>query len=127
MKNVLITGKNSYIGTSLKKWLEQNENKYKVEEIETQNEEWKQISYSNYDAILHVAGIAHVSADPKLEELYYKVNRDLAIEVAKKAKEDGVKQFIFMSSMIIFGNDARIGENKIIDKNTNPEPRKFLW
>lgn len=127
MRSILITGKNSYIGTSLKKWLEKNNSEYNVEEIETQNEEWQQISFSKYDAILHVAGIAHVSTDPELEGLYYKVNRDLAIEVAKKAKKDGAKQFIFMSSMIIYGNDAKIGENKVIDGKSNPEPRKLLW
>lgn len=125
MKNVLITGKNSYIGTNLKKWLEQYENQYKVEEIETLNEEWKKSDYSSCDTVLHVAGIAHVSADPKLEELYYKVNRDLAIDVAKHAKESGVKQFIFMSSMIIYGKDAKIGESKIIEKDTKPNAENF--
>lgn len=125
MKKVLITGKDSYIGTSFKKWLAKNENEYDVEEIETQNEEWKQVSYSNYDTILHVAGIAHVSSDPNLEDLYYKVNRDLAIEIAKKAKQDGVKQFIFMSSMIIYGKDEPIGEEKVINKDTIPSATDF--
>lgn len=125
MKKVLITGKNSYIGTSLKKWLEQNKNEYEVEEIETQNDEWKQVDYSNCDTVLHVAGIAHVSSDPNLEDLYYKVNRDLAIEVAKKAKLDGAKQFIFMSSMIIYGKDEPIGEEKVINKDTIPSATDF--
>ncbi len=125
MKKVLITGKNSYIGTSLKKWLEQNKNEYEVKEIETQNDEWKQVDYSTCDTVLHVAGIAHVSSDPNLEDLYYKVNRDLAIEVAKKAKLDGAKQFIFMSSMIIYGKDEPIGEEKVINKDTIPSATDF--
>ena len=125
MKKILITGKDSYIGTSLKKWLEKEKNEYEVEEIETKNYEWKQISYSNYDTILHVAGIAHVSSDPNMEDLYYKVNRDLAIEVAKKAKADGAKQFIFMSSMIIYGKDEPIGEEKIITAETIPSAEDF--
>lgn len=125
MRRVLITGKNSYVGTSFKSWLKKNENQYEVEEIETQNEEWKQKSYSGYDTVLHVAGIAHVSANPKLEGLYYQVNRDLAIEIAKKAKKDGVKQFIFMSSMIIYGKDEVIGRKKIIDRNTIPNATDF--
>lgn len=120
MKKILITGKNSYIGTSFKKWLEQNNNEYIIDEVETKNEEWKQVNFQNYDTILHVAGIAHVSADPKLEDLYYKVNRDLAIDVANKAKKEGTKQFIFMSSMIIYGKDDQIGKEKIIDINTKP-------
>src|SRR5699024_10982779 len=73
-----------------------------------------------YDSVFHVAGIAHVSSDPKLEEKYCQVNRDLTIEVAKKAKEDGVKQFIFMSSIIVYGT-----KNEFIDENTQPDPDNF--
>src|SRR5699024_7629467 len=67
-----------------------------------------------------VAGIAHNSSNPKLEDKYYQVNRDLTIEVAKKAKEDGAKQFIFMSSIIVYGT-----KNEFIDSNTKPEPDNF--
>ena len=125
MKKVLITGKNSYIGSSCKKWLEKDKDMYQVDEVETKNEEWKNIDFSGYDAVLHVAGIAHVSSDPKLEDLYYKVNRDLAIEVAKKAKKDGAKQFIFMSSMIIFGKDEPVGKEKVITMETEPSAADF--
>lgn len=125
MKNILITGKESYIGKNAKAWLEKEENLYNIKEVETRNEEWKNTNFSDYDVVLHVAGIAHVSANPKLKELYYKVNRDLAIEVAQKAKKEGVKQFIFMSSMIIYGMDAKIGEEKIIDKDTKPKASDF--
>ena len=125
MKKILITGKGSYIGTHAKAWLEKNNNEYNVEEEDMQKEDWKQKDFSIYNVVLHVAGIAHVSADPSLKELYYKVNRDLAIEVAKKAKTDGVKQFIFMSSMIIYGKDAKIGEEKIINKTMKPDASDF--
>lgn len=125
MKKLLITGKESYIGTKVKEWLQKDENSYLVEELDMQNDSWKEADFSKYDSVLHVAGIAHVSADPKLEELYYKVNRDLAIEVANKAKKEGIKQFIFMSSMIIFGRDGKVGEEKIIASSTNPNPIDF--
>ena len=63
--------------------------------------------FSGYDVVFHVAGIAHVSSDPKLEDLYYEVNTKLTIETAKKAKVEGVKQFIFMSSIIVYGDKYR--------------------
>jgi nucleoside-diphosphate-sugar epimerase len=72
---------------------------------------------------LHVAGIAHVSSDPKMEEMYYKVNRDLTIDTAEKAKAEGVKQFIFLSSIIIYGDSS--SEERTIDKNTIPTPSNF--
>ena len=70
-----------------------------------------------------MAGIAHVSTEPKMKDLYYKVNRDLTIEVAKKAKTEGVKQFIFLSSMIVYGDIVK--KNRIIDKNTIPKPKNY--
>lgn len=124
-KRILVTGKNSYVGTSFKKWVEQWPDQYEVDMISVRGEEWREYDFSSYDSVLHVAGIAHVSTDPKMEELYYKVNRDLTIEVAKKAKADGVGQFIFMSSIIVYGDSGKIGENKVISQETVPQPTNF--
>lgn len=125
VKKILITGKDSYIGIHVKEWLGKEANQYEVTELDVKTQDWLQEDFSKYDTILHVAGIAHVSTDKKLEDLYYKVNRDLAIQVANKAKKENVKQFIFMSSMIIYGDDEHIGEKKAIDKNTAPQPKNF--
>lgn len=123
MKHILITGVNSYVGNSLADWLNKEPDKYKIEKISLRNDKWKQHDFSGYDVIVHVAGIAHVSTDPKMEELYYKVNRDLTIEVAKKAKVEGVKQFIFLSSIIVYGEMKE--NNGIITKDTIPNPNNF--
>ncbi len=120
MKKILITGANSYIGTSLKTWLGKYHDKYNVNTVSMRGDTWKEKDFTSYDVIFHVAGITHVSSDPKLEDLYYKVNRDLTIETAKKAKSEGVKQFIFMSSIIVYGESSR--EKRVIDKNTVPMP-----
>jgi len=125
MKKVIIAGKDSYIGSNLKRWLEQTKKDYAVEEVGTREDIWKTKDFSDYDVVVHVAGIAHVSSDPKLESLYYAVNRDLALDVAKKAKQEGVKQFIFMSSMTIYGKDSTIGKEKLIDKDTIPKATDF--
>ena len=89
---------------------------------------WKEKDFSGYDAVFHVAGLAHadvghVSAETKA--FYYKINRDLAIETAKKAKVDRVRQFIFMSSMIIYGESAGVGKTKVITRETKPHPANF--
>lgn len=123
MKKILITGKNSYVGNSLAKWLENDSQRYSVNRISLRDESWKEQDFSIYDVIVHVAGIAHVSRDPKMEETYYKVNRDLTIETAKKAKSEGVKQFIFLSSIIVYGEN--IDNKGIITKYTLPEPSNF--
>lgn len=123
MKNILITGKNSYIGTSLENWLMREPDKYKVDTVDMKDGSWKEKDFSSYDVVFHVAGIAHVSSDPNMEDLYYKVNRDLTIETAKKAKAEAVKQFIFMSSIIVYGDSS--SSKRIIDRNTIPTPSNF--
>lgn len=123
MKKVLITGVNSYVGNSLAEWLEKEPEKYTVDKISLRDGSWRERDFSVYDSIVHVAGIAHVSTDPKMEEMYYKINRDLTIEVAAKAKEDGVLQFVFLSSIIVYGDVKENGG--IITKDTVPTPNNF--
>lgn len=123
MKRVLITGKDSYIGTSVENWLMREPDKYSVETIDMRDGSWNSHDFSQYDVVFHVAGIAHVSSDPKLEDLYYKVNRDLTVQTAAEAKADGVKQFIFMSSIIVYGDSGT--KKTIITSETVPNPSNF--
>ncbi len=119
MKRVLITGADSYIGTSFERYIaEHYPNDYSVDTIDMRNATWKMASFTGYDAVFHVAGIAHIKETASNAELYYRVNRDLAVETAKKAKEDGVKQFVFLSSMSVYGKDTGI-----ITKETKPTPK----
>ncbi len=129
MKKILITGADSYIGTSFEKYLKNNFfGEYLVETANTMDGLWKQVDFSDYEVVFHVAGIAHadighISEEQKL--LYYKVNTELTIQVAQKAKAEGVKQFIFMSSAIVYGDSAPIGKTKVITKDTKPAPANF--
>lgn len=127
MKKILITGANSYVGTSFKKWINQYSDLYKVEMISLRDDQWRRKSFKGYDVVLHTVGIAHVDSNPnpKLESLYYKVNRDLTIETAKKAKTEGVRQFIFMSSIIVYGDSSHINKPRVINNNTVPTPANF--
>ncbi len=128
MKKILITGANSYIGTSLDKWLNQWPDQYIVHTIDMLDPSWKEKDFSHYDVVFHVAGIAHADTNKvnrETQELYYRVNRDLTKETAKKSKKDGVKQFIFMSSIIVYGDSSPIGKARVITRETVPEPSNF--
>lgn len=118
MKKILITGANSYIGTSFEKWIKQWQEDYSVDTVDMIDGTWREKSFSGYDVVFHVAGIAHIKETKENAELYYKVNRDLVYEVAKKSKAEGVKQFIFLSSMSVYGM-----ETGIISKDTVPMPK----
>lgn len=116
MKKILITGTNSYIGTSFEKWVSKWQDKYKVDSIGVRGSEWKEKNFSEYDVVFHVSAIVHVKENDV--DKYFKVNKDLALDIARKAKQDGVKQFIFLSTMGVYGT-----ETGYITKDTEPKPK----
>lgn len=118
MKKILITGKNSYIGTKFKEWVVQWPDKYEVTEISVRGEDWKKADFSLYDSVLHVAGTVHTKENKDNINLFYRVNRDLTIEIANKAKNEGIQQFIFMSTMNVYGVSTGI-----ITKDTLCNPK----
>ena len=126
MKKILITGANSYIGTSFEKYIKDNyPDEYIIDTVDMLDGSWREKNFAGYDSVFHVAGIAHsdngkISAEK--EKLYYAVNTDLTIETARKAKDDGAKQFIFMSSAIVYGDSAPIGQKKVITRETPVSP-----
>lgn len=128
-KKVLITGANSYIGESFQAFAEENyEKNFEIDTLDMLDPEWRKKDFSVYDIVYHVAGIAHADVgkvSEKVKQKYYDVNTNLTIEVAEKAKKEGVKEFVFMSSMIVYGDSAPYGKKKIIDKNTVPCPANF--
>lgn len=118
---VLIVGKDSYIGEHIRNCL--TSNGYEVYELNTLTDEWKTFDYSKYDSIVHVAAIVHGDAKNASEDLFKKVNTDLPFAIASKAKESGVNQFVFLSTMSVFGFDKALSESESIickDASLNP-------
>lgn len=128
-KKVLITGAGSYIGQSFVQYAKKHyPANFEIEELDMTDATWRDKDFSEYDVVYHVAGIAHADVGNVSEETkrkYYEVNTGLAVEVAEKAKREGVKTFIFMSSMIVYGDSAPYGQRKVIDETTVPKPENF--
>ena len=104
------------------------EGRYQVDTVDMRGDGWKEKDFSGYDAVFHVAGIAHADVGKVSEEqkrLYYAVNCDLAVETAKKAKREGVKQFIYMSSIIVYGEGTSVRRIRVINRETKPSPSNF--
>ena len=112
--HILIIGKNSYIGNHIDEWLCQHG--HQVEQLDVLTDEWKTFDYSPFDVIVHVAGIVH---QPKCQDwvLYKRVNTDMPISIATMAKGQGVKQYIFFSTMGVYGVGKKLKRN-IIDEQT---------
>ncbi len=125
MKKILITGAGSYIGTSFEAYMEQWPDKYQVDTLDMIGDDWMKYDFSGYDSVYHVAGIAHSDSGKISREkakLYYEVNTRLTVRTAMRAKKAGVKQFIFMSSAIVYGDSAPIGKKKMITRDTPVSP-----
>lgn len=121
---ILITGTNSYIGRSLNEYLKQWPDKYHIEFLSLRSEGWKTKNFSGYDTIIHAAAVVHRKEDLKLEEYYFKVNRDLTFELGSLAQKAGVRQFIFLSSMSVYGlEEVHKCEDIVITKDTPCFPK----
>ncbi len=133
MKRILITGINSYIGNATERYLAEYNAKegrelYRMDKVSLRGGDWEEMAFAPYDVILHVAGIAHADIGNVSEEtkaLYYQVNCDLTEQVAKKARKEGVQQFIYLSSVIVYGDSAGVGGQKQITAQTPPSPANF--
>lgn len=127
-KKVLITGAGSYIGETFREYAKEHYSVLKVDAVNLLNPAWREKDFSAYDIVYHVAGIAHADVgkvDEATKAKYYAVNTDLAVEVCEKAKAEGVKEFVFMSSMIVYGDSAPYGKSKIVDEHTVPVAANF--
>lgn len=124
MKRILITGINSYLGKSFKSYMEGFPG-YSTVSISMRDGSWREEDFTGIDAVYHVAGLAHSDngrISPEKAQMYYSINTDLTLELAKKAKREGVGQFIFMSSAIVYGDSAPIGQRRMIDRGTRCSP-----
>lgn len=122
MKKILITGAGSYVGENVRKYIMHTAgDQFVIDAVDTFGDNWKKADFSQYDVVYHVAGIAEVNGKKGMEQLYYKVNTDLTIEIAKHAQANGVKQFIFMSSMIVYKETQSLKGN-IITPDSMPAP-----
>jgi UDP-glucose 4-epimerase len=101
MKSVLLTGASGFVG---KRFTSRNLDKHNIKSISLQTTQVNEIDFTGIDTIVHLAGIAH-RMEKTEDSLYYKVNFELTRDLANKAKENGVKHFIFMSTIKVYGDE----------------------
>ena len=104
MKKILIYGKGSYIGEHYREGLEARG--HQVDMVDSLTLKPGEFSVSGYDVVINVVGIAHIKITPDMESLFYKINTDYAVDLCRLAKEAGVKQYIYMSSMNVYGDTS---------------------
>lgn len=118
---LLIVGKTSYIGCHIGAYVLEQEPEAQVDYISVRDDGWKSMDLSGYDAVVFAAAIVH-RKDITDYELYYAVNALLPFHFAQKAKSEGVKRFVFLSSAAVYGAEKALPKTNIITADTRLEP-----
>ena len=121
LPELLITGASGFVGGALQTYLFGFPD-FHVHTLSVRGTDWQSHDFSQYDAIVHAAGIAHILSDASMDAQYHAINFELTRTLAEKARAQGVKQFVFLSSMIVFGEAAPAGVRCTITPDTVPVP-----
>ena len=120
MKKILFTGKNGQLSTAICAWLK-NEHGLAAEQISLRDNAWETNDFSDFDTVIHVAGI--VPKDGIEDDKFYELNYRLTEKFAEKVKKDGVKHFIYLSSMAVYGIEPQTDAVKgTVNENTPCKP-----
>lgn len=109
---VVITGEKGYISQNVHSFFREKNIDSRLISV---REGIEKVDLSDIDVIIHCAALVHKKYD---EEEYYKVNYELTEKLAKKAKDNGAKQFIFLSTISVFGINSGV-----ITKDTIENPK----
>lgn len=61
---------------------------------------------SGFDAVVHLAGLSNDPLGAFDESLTFRINRDMAVQLALTARNAGVRRFLFASSCSVYGESS---------------------
>lgn len=111
---ILLTGATGFVGL---RYIEYNKKKYDIQCVSLRSTKVSDIDFSGVDSIVHLAGMAHQMKKVE-DKLYFDVNYKLTRELADFAKETGVRHFVFVSTIKVFGEHHR----GVLNEDTRCEP-----
>ncbi|MCT7577404.1 NAD-dependent epimerase/dehydratase family protein [Aliarcobacter butzleri] len=115
MSKLLITGSNGFIGNY---FINNYKSKYNIKTFSFLKDDINNLNCGDIDVVFHLSALVHQMGGASASE-YEKINVIQTIELAKKAKESGIKHFVFMSTVKVYGEET----NSKYTENTvcNPE------
>ena len=115
VKSILLTGSNGYLGSS---FINQDKGKHEFEKFSLLNQKLEDINFDNIDIVLHCAALVHQKVEHPYEK-YHEINVEYPVKLAKLAKQNGVKQFVFISTIAVYGEEKeKLDENTICNRIT---------
>jgi len=99
---IFLTGASGFIGNY---FIQHYQEKYTIETFSFLQENFNDLDLLKSDVVIHLSALVHQMGGAAKEE-YERVNVKQTLDLAKKAKKSGVKQFIFMSSVKVYGEES---------------------
>ena len=121
--NIVITGANGYIAGSLKKWFEGKQDGNQVSLLSLRDPSWEQYDFSKVDTVIHTAALVHKNEKEHELEEYREINTRLTLKLAQTAKAQGVRHFVFISTMAVYGIEPSCFRATEINRDTVPSPK----
>ena len=115
-RTIVVTGASGFIGTG---FIKRYSSHHKVKTVKLREQVIENIDFKDVDTILHLSALVHQMNNVD-DSLYFKINRDTTLELAKHAKNAGVKHFVFMSTVKVYGEYTK--ENLPFDENSQCNP-----
>lgn len=118
--SILITGCSGFVGGHLTQYLKTKDIEYDCLVRDKSNKQFI-IPDNNIRVVIHLAGRAHVlnetSQSPYMD--FYQVNCEFALKVAKAAYEQGMKRFVYVSSVGVYGKSC---SNEFLSESSELNP-----
>lgn len=109
-KTLMITGASGFIGTN---FIERYKDKYNMVPVDLLKIKPEEIEFKNVDTVLHLAALVHqMNGAPR--EKYFEINTELTRKIAEAAKKNKVKQFVFYSTVKVYGYDGDLYNHNFV-------------
>lgn len=118
-KTLMITGASGFIGSN---FIARYKEKYNIIPMDLLKVKPEEIDFNGVDAVVHLAALVHqMQGAPR--EKYFEVNTELTKRVAEEAKKQGVKHFVFYSTVKVYGYDGDLyNHNMILNEESECNP-----
>lgn len=108
MKKLLLTGANGFLGSY---FIKKYNSKYDIKKFSFLNDSLNKLDINGVTTIVHLSALVHQMSGASQDE-YEKVNVTQTLELAKRAKRNGINHFIFMSTVKVYGEETSIAYNE---------------
>lgn len=98
---ILVTGATGYLGSNFIKFCKEE---YEFVQFSLVKNKLESINFKDIDTVLHCAALVHQKKEHPYS-YYNEINTEYPKLLAKLAKDNGVKHFVFISTIAVYGLD----------------------